>query len=39
MQLDLTYEEKAFFDVLTEDLEILETMDREVLLMIAQRLS
>ena len=30
-QLDLTYEEKAFFDVLTEDLEILETMDREVL--------
>ena len=25
-QLDLTYEEKAFFDVLTEDLEILETM-------------
>ena len=38
-QLDLTYEEKAFFDVLTEDLEILETMDREVLLMIAKDLA
>ena len=38
-QLHLTYEEKAFFDVLTDDLEILESMDREVLLLIAKDLA
>ena len=38
-QMDLTYEEKAFFDVLTADPEVIGSMDSEILIKIAKELT
>ena len=37
--MDLTYEEKAFFDVLTSDPEVIATMDDDILIKIAKDLT
>ncbi len=37
--MNLTYEEKAFFDVLSTDLEVLELMESEILMLIAKELT
>ncbi len=37
--MDLTYEEKAFFDVLTSDPEVIATMEDDILIKIAKDLS
>ncbi|WP_297134564.1 type I restriction enzyme endonuclease domain-containing protein [Terrisporobacter sp.] len=37
--MDLTYEEKAFFDVLTADPEVIDTMDDDILIKIAKELT
>ena len=37
--MDLTYEEKAFFDVLTADTEVLSMMDDDILIKIAKDLT
>ncbi|MDU2687561.1 MAG: type I restriction endonuclease subunit R [Paeniclostridium sordellii] len=37
--MDLTYEEKAFFDVLTADPEVISTMDDDILIKIAKDLT
>ncbi len=38
-QMELTYEEKAFFDVLTVDPEVIENMQSEILIKIAKELT
>lgn len=38
-QMELSYEEKAFFDVLTADPEVIEKMDNDILIKIAKELT
>lgn len=38
-QMELSYEEKAFFDVLTTDPEVIEKMDNDILIKIAKELT